>query len=159
MIKNDKQLASTKEKLQEFKLAQKAIKPAKKDDFRAKLHTNAIKSTLESLNNDIREYESLKNENLCAIQVKDFYDLSKALIKARIAKAWTQTDLARKMEIDVQQIQRYEARDYEGASIERIQEVIDALEIVIDIKPIIVQKSPIHNNEKSLAAQQKIYLN
>jgi ribosome-binding protein aMBF1 (putative translation factor) len=152
MIKNDKQLANTKAELKEFEEALNAIKPSKKDDLRAKMHQNALKATTENLSREIKEYELLKNGNTNFIPVKDFYDITKALIKARIAKGWTQTDLARKMEIDVQQIQRYEARDYEGASIERIQEAIDALEIDVNINVIVVPKT--HNQ-----AQEKVFQN
>ncbi len=155
MIKNDKQLTSTKIQLKEFEETLNAIKPSGKEDFRATMHQNALKGTIKKLTDEIKEYESLKENGLHLIQVADFYQISKALIKARMAKGWTQTDLARKMEIDVQQIQRYEARDYEGASIERIQEVIDALGVNVEIEPLVIERMPILNNE----AQQKVIQN
>lgn len=55
-----------------------------------------------------------------------------ALIKARIARQLTHKALAERMDLAEQQIQRYEATQYAGASIERLQQVADALRLRVN---------------------------
>ena len=52
-------------------------------------------------------------------------------IKARIAQGLSQKDLAERLKLKEQQIQRYEATDYASASLNRIKEVVTALGIDI----------------------------
>jgi HTH-type transcriptional regulator/antitoxin HigA len=54
-------------------------------------------------------------------------DLPKALIRARIASGMTQEGLAHKLGVKTQQVQRYEATEYESASFARIRNVVQAL--------------------------------
>jgi transcriptional regulator with XRE-family HTH domain len=49
------------------------------------------------------------------------------LIEARIAWHVTQKELADRLELAEQQIQRWEATNYAGVGVERMQEVADAL--------------------------------
>ena len=48
-------------------------------------------------------------------------DLPKALIRARIASGMTQEGLALRLGLKAQQVQRYEATEYESASFARIR--------------------------------------
>jgi transcriptional regulator with XRE-family HTH domain len=54
-------------------------------------------------------------------------ELRVALIRARIAKGWTQTQLAEALEVSQQQIQKDEMTRYAGAGIDRLQRIADAL--------------------------------
>ena len=54
-------------------------------------------------------------------------DLPRALIRARIAAGMTQEGLARRLGVKPQQVQRYEATEYESASFTRICKVVQAL--------------------------------
>jgi transcriptional regulator with XRE-family HTH domain len=56
-------------------------------------------------------------------------ELPIALIKARIAKGMTQKQLAEKIGVREQQIQRYESSHYGSASFDRVTEISEALEI------------------------------
>jgi transcriptional regulator with XRE-family HTH domain len=49
--------------------------------------------------------------------------LSKVLIQARIAAGLTQEDLAARLDVKPQQIQCYEASDYQTASFARLREI------------------------------------
>jgi HTH-type transcriptional regulator/antitoxin HigA len=53
------------------------------------------------------------------------------LVKARIARGWTQRRLAEELGVAKQQIQRYEATEYRSASPPRICDIAAALEIDI----------------------------
>ena len=54
-------------------------------------------------------------------------ELPATLIKARIARGLSQKDLADRIGLKEQQIQRYEATDYASASLARIKKVVSAL--------------------------------
>ena len=50
-----------------------------------------------------------------------------ALIRARIAVGMAQESLARRLGVKPQQVQRYEATEYESASFARVLRVVQAL--------------------------------
>ena len=54
-------------------------------------------------------------------------ELPTVLIKARIAQGLSQKDLAERLGLQEQQIQRYEATEYASAGLTRIKEVVSAL--------------------------------
>ncbi len=56
-------------------------------------------------------------------------ELAVGLVKARIVRKLTQKELADRLGLPEQQIQRYEATLYKGVAVERLQEVADALKI------------------------------
>jgi len=58
-------------------------------------------------------------------------DLPEALIRARIAAGLTQKELAARLGLKEQQIQRYEATRYAGVSLDRVQAVAEALGVKI----------------------------
>ena len=60
-----------------------------------------------------------------------FDELPAALIKARIAAGLSQKDLAERLGLKEQQVQKYEATDYTSASLERVRAVIRALGVSV----------------------------
>ena len=58
-------------------------------------------------------------------------DLADTLIKARIARGWTQRNLADALGVAEQQIQRYESTAYRSASLARLCDIAEALEVTI----------------------------
>ncbi len=75
----------------------------------------------------MREYESLKAGEFQLDELNVFSDLPNVLIKARIAQGLSQKDLAQRIGVKEQQIQRYEATDYSSASLARVREVASVL--------------------------------
>lgn len=57
--------------------------------------------------------------------------LAEALIKARIARGWTQADLAAALGVAEQQVQRYEPSRYTGAGLARLGDVASALDVEV----------------------------
>ena len=62
-----------------------------------------------------------------AVEIESLDDLPDGLIKARIASGLSQKDLADRLNLKEQQIQRYEADRYASASLQRIQQVARAI--------------------------------
>ncbi len=66
---------------------------------------------------------------MAEIEVKSLAELPIALIKARIAKGLTQKQLAERIGIQEQQVQRYEAADYDTISFDRLITIAQILGI------------------------------
>jgi transcriptional regulator with XRE-family HTH domain len=134
MIKNDKQLKITKGSLLDFRnIKEKLEADATIDQIKKKISLNSINGEILAFEKDIDEYQRLKAKQISSLHIEDFNKFSEILIKSRIAKGWTQAELAEKINVKEQQIQRYEATNYETASLARIDEIIYALKITTRI--------------------------
>ncbi|MDB5250669.1 MAG: hypothetical protein JWQ40_5063 [Segetibacter sp.] len=94
-----------------------------------KIQKDAIQSQLNELISEIKEYEDLKAGKIAITEVNVIKELPLALIKARIANGLTQSELADKIGMKMQQIQRYEAEQYETASIKTLTKIAEALKV------------------------------
>lgn len=135
MIKNERQYRITQARVEEFRqgiVQSEAERPTNK--LHPKLQraqTDALRSQLQTLERELREYEDLKSGGPRVLSYASFGDLPKALVQARIARGLTQKDLADRLGLDEQKIQDYEATDYQRASLARITEIVRALGIEI----------------------------
>jgi len=133
MIKNERQYLITKAQANKFKEAIEALgnKTTDTHPLLAKAQREALKSQLAELKWQLDEYEKLRSGKLKRLKKSSFQDLPLELIRARIARGLTQKDLAMKLGMKEQQIQRYEETDYASASLSRVNEVIKALDIEV----------------------------
>ncbi len=88
-----------------------------------------IQVLIDRLKSEVVEYDNLKQQKT-SIQIGSIEDLAVGLIKARIAVGMTQKELAAKIGVQEQQIQRYEENHYASASLARLTEISRALEIM-----------------------------
>jgi DNA-binding XRE family transcriptional regulator len=133
MIKNERQYAITKAQARKFKDAIEAIdaRQAGMHSLLVKAQHDALESQLAELNAQLTEYEMLRSGKLKKLKKSRFQNLPLELIRARIARGMTQKDLARKLGLKEQQVQRYEETEYASASLGRVYEVIKALDIEV----------------------------
>jgi transcriptional regulator with XRE-family HTH domain len=89
-----------------------------------------IESLIEELRQQLREYEEL--QRAACLHVGGAEDLPEALIKARIARGYTQKELAEKLGLQPQQVQRYEATGYRSVSLKRLLDVMRALDLKLE---------------------------
>jgi ribosome-binding protein aMBF1 (putative translation factor) len=82
---------------------------------------------MEELQEQVEAYERLQLGKSKDVVLEAVEDLPKALIQARIASGMTQEGLALRLGLKAQQVQRYEATEYESASFARIRKVVQAL--------------------------------
>jgi transcriptional regulator with XRE-family HTH domain len=130
MIKNERQYKITRTQAALFASAASTLKSADGIGIHPLLHKaqiDAIESQLGDLNAEIEEYEALRESRPAIIEANTLAELPGALIRARIALGLSQKDLADKMGLKEQQVQRYESTDYMTASLARLIEVADAL--------------------------------
>ena len=132
MIKNERQYRITKVQAERFSQTLQSLRRRSGgaegvDPLIAKAQEDALRSQIADLEGEMREYESLKAGGFQLDGLNVVSDLSILLIKARIAQGLSQRELAERIGVKEQQVQRYEATDYASASLTRIREVASAL--------------------------------
>lgn len=135
MIKNNKQLTKAKDSYKNYdKFIEQELEDLKKSGAHSveiELRYNILNAQKEKLRLEIQEYENLL---ICdEISIQDIYDLPNSIIKARLRTGFSQKDLAQKIDVAEQQIQRYEAQGYNKANLERVVQIIDALEMEVSM--------------------------
>lgn len=133
MIKNERQYRITKAQAAKFEAALESFVAQSAEDKTApprliKAQADALRSQLESLRKELREYEEVKAGEISPPNLSYIADLPQDLIRARIAAGLSQKELAERLGMPEQQIQRYEAADYESVSLARIMEIAKALQ-------------------------------
>ncbi|MBZ5625331.1 MAG: helix-turn-helix domain-containing protein [Acidobacteriia bacterium] len=82
---------------------------------------------IRHLEDEVREYDQLKSGSLILPRIDRLDQVAPFIAKIRIAKAMSQTDLARRLGVSKQVISRYEENDYQTVAISRLQEILDAV--------------------------------
>ncbi len=144
MIQNERQYRITQTKLKEFERDLAAIDPQDPNLHPRQIigWTNSYNLTIRQLKQEIAEYEQLKSGNILTFVLGSLDDLPTTLIKARIAAGMTQKELADKIGLQEQQIQRYEASHYSSASFDRLRAIATALKIEITQAVMQLEASP-----------------
>jgi len=135
MIKNERQYRITKSQAQKFQDAIHVLEAGERNEgLHPLLHqaqVNALRSQLQELQADLAQYDALRAGGKPTYDFTHFEQIPSALIQARIAQGLTQEELAQRLGLQPQQIQRYEATDYQSASISRVADVIRALNLPV----------------------------
>jgi HTH-type transcriptional regulator / antitoxin HigA len=104
----------------------------------ARAHLASLRESHAELCGEIAAYEALTKSPTDmlgrVLRAKNLTELPKVLINARIAMHLTQGDLATLLGMKEQQIQRYEANLYHGASLARLNQVAEALNISFSLR-------------------------
>jgi HTH-type transcriptional regulator/antitoxin HigA len=88
-----------------------------------------VASQADDLRAEIAEYDHLRSGQVSTLKADNLGDLAGLLVQARIARGWTQRQLADALGVAEQQIQRYEATGYRSASLARICDVAEVLHL------------------------------
>jgi len=92
----------------------------------------SVDSVLARVDAEIGEYEALRAGSVRAVPVSGLDDLPGALVQARIAAGLTQRQLAERLEVAEQAVQRDEAGGYARATLDRLQRVAEALGLQVE---------------------------
>jgi HTH-type transcriptional regulator/antitoxin HigA len=133
MITNEKQYRSTKASIEKLAAAAAALEAPTSDfpEVFAKAQRSALRSQIDELEEEVRFYENLRAGKISEFSAESLHDLPDILIQARIARGMSQKDLGDFLGVAEQQIQRYESDRYRMASLDRLTEVADALNVRI----------------------------
>lgn len=133
MIKNERQYRIAKAQAAKFEESLKAFETESRKDRKThprlvKAQKDAMQSQLESLRRELIEYEDLESGNITPPDLEYISVVPRDLIRARIAAGLTQKELAERLGMPEQQLQRYEAKEYKTVSLARITEVAKVLQ-------------------------------
>ncbi len=139
MITNERQYRISKSQANKFREAIKgfdefALIREGIDPIIAVAQREGLKSQLEDLERSLEHFDALRSGRAGDLEADTFDDVGVKLIEARIASGLTQKDLAVKLGLKEQQIQRYEQGNYRSASLARISEVVSALDFSVTFK-------------------------
>ena len=136
MITNERQYRITKSEARKFEQAIAAARGREPSaDVDPRIHEamiGSLESELAILRDDLDRYEALKAGKVKKRRVGSLRELPVLLIEGRIAAGLTQRQLGQRLDLPEQQIQRYEATMYSGVSLDRLQDVADALGLEIE---------------------------
>lgn len=145
MITNERQYRTSRTQLAELRRSLRALEergtPSADVDALVRAEVEALRSEVELITQQLREYESLKSGTVTSFSASSLDQLPELLIRARIARGLSQRALAHLLGVREQQIQRYEAEAYASASLRRLSEVAAALEL--DINEVAELRSPV----------------
>ncbi len=128
MIYSDKQYGISSAQLAKLQEALAAAKDRASDQpWLKQAEIDALKSQIADIEAELAEYGLLKSGQVSFSKTYALEELPRVLVQARIASGMSQTDLAERLNMKPQQVQRYEATDYMGASLARLIEVARAL--------------------------------
>lgn len=133
MIKTEREYIEAKNRLeQEYKSLdehEKKMKAAGLNSEQIKLAIDPLLTFTLQLREEVEEYEKLKRGQFDA--VVNLSGLGRALIALRIYKGMSQKELGEKLGVSEPQVSRDERNEYHGASIEKIQKVLNALNVTL----------------------------
>jgi ribosome-binding protein aMBF1 (putative translation factor) len=129
MIRTEAEYKNAQEKLdQEQETLQRQREQLEEMDLSDEEVERALEPMI-SFRNQLREeietYEQMRRGDLSALH--DLRSIGRWLIGARIAKGWSLSQLADKLDVSVQQVSRDEQNEYEGITARRAQHILDAL--------------------------------
>jgi ribosome-binding protein aMBF1 (putative translation factor) len=131
MITNEKQYKITKSWLKRFETGKKKLTKlpqSKSQPWLRGAQRGSLEAQIRQLKQQINEYEALKNGKVKLPHLDIVAQVPELLIKKRIANGWTQQQLASRLGLHHQQIQRYENTDYATATLETVQRIVETLE-------------------------------
>jgi len=132
MITNEKQYRTTRGLIERLKQGLK--RAGERQPISGELlqmQRDALSSQIEELEEDAALYDDLRSGRVTSFEADGLHELPDILIRARIARGMSQKDLATFLGLKEQQIQRYEAERYRSASLGRLVEIAEALNVRI----------------------------
>lgn len=128
MIKNERQFKLTRAQLERFRDSLRGLEEQPStDELRRQLELATVESQIHELEHELQEYSGLSDGSVSVGTLKSLDDVPRLLIRQRIAAGLTQRELAERLGLKEQQIQRYEAEDWATASLRRLTEVAAAV--------------------------------
>ena len=133
MIRNERQYRVTQKQRKALAHELESLQPAPRTDeatgesasasFVLDLQRASLEGQIADLDGQLLEYEQLRSGYVTRAVATSLSAIPETLIKARIAAGLTQRDLAERLGLKEQQIQRYESEGYASASLSRLEEV------------------------------------
>lgn len=146
MITNDRQFRVTRTQAQRFRAALDTYDPLELvrqglDPLIVEAQRTGMEQQLRELERAIQKYEALRSSEQRSFFAKSISEIGDVLIEARVSQGLTQRDLASRLEMREQQIQRYEQERYQSANLTRIAAIAQALSLAVTSECRLVEAS------------------
>lgn len=132
-------------------------------DWKQQALRSSLLAQLIDLDAELVEYEQLRAGNIAQVaEISSLDELPRKLIQARIVAGITQRELATRLGVREQQIQRYEAEEYAGVGLSRVRDVMAALGVILSaelvLPPSDVRASDLQRRLNDLGLPKKMTL-
>jgi DNA-binding XRE family transcriptional regulator len=127
IIKNDRQYRVTMTQLEELRSGLANARAATDHDALSTAHIGFLEADILALEADVQTFERLRNTQFDLATLEAVVHFGRDLVQARIACHLTQKRLADAIGKPEQVIQRYEATNYESASLTTLQQIATAI--------------------------------
>ena len=139
MITNEREYRITKNSAEKFRSALDkfddiAALESGLDPMIVKAQRESLESQYKELKGLLRQYENMKSGSIRDLSGSAIEDIGTKLVMARIVAGLSQRQLAEKLGLKQQQIQRYEADKFQSASLRRLEQIADALGVNVSFK-------------------------
>jgi HTH-type transcriptional regulator/antitoxin HigA len=124
-----KQLEGLKNRLEEL-----SSLPGSKRGLLVEGEMEGLRSMIGDIEREIAEYENLKSGRASSLDAESLDSLGELIVKARLARGLTQAELGGLLGMTQQQVQRYERDGWQKASLWRLAEAADALELDLSVR-------------------------
>ncbi|NII24807.1 helix-turn-helix transcriptional regulator [Pseudoflavitalea sp. X16] len=142
MINNEKQYKISKKRLNEIVTEIETVKNASdQHPLRNKLILASLLNVKQELEEEITDYESLKNTSKNTLPERVISELPSILTEYKIISGMTQKEFSEKLGLKEQQLQRYEADNFKGVSFKNLLKFLEAIGLEIRIKETRLNKS------------------
>ena len=134
VIPNDKAYRHTKATVEGMERALAGYRTHRRNDLdpvMQQLVEDSLQSLIDEWSAQAREYEQLKS-GAATLALHSLRELPAVLVKARLASGLNQKQLAERLGIKPQQIQRYEATRYRTITLERMLQIAEVLGVRVD---------------------------
>lgn len=129
MITSDRQLAVAKNKVEALQESLGELSGEKARQPFAKASAAQTQGLVKEPQAEIQEYEELQAKGLDVIKLNDLTDIMLIPIKYRIAKNMTQESFARKVDVPLRMIARYESEGYRNITGENFKKILSKLHL------------------------------
>jgi len=141
MIKNEKQYKVTRNKLQVLEEEINRLKGGR-EHLPAKDKSLLVSMQLfqKQLQDEVDYYELVKAMNSEILAERSIDDLPILLIEYKIRSGMTQKEFSQKVGMKEQQLQRYEAEDFNSISFKNLLKIIHAIDLEVTVRGTIRSK-------------------
>ena len=133
MIKSEAQRKRTLAQIEGFRSALDAARRETSGKRQAVL-VKSYQSMMDQLAAEVAEFDQLKAGRIRVPPIDRLDQIAPVVTRIRIAKGISQTELARRLGVSKQLIHRYEESDYQTLGLAKLQQVLDAMGVVLRAK-------------------------
>lgn len=136
MLRNELEYRNARRQLDNLRteIEKRSLAAERETPPTAQAVVGALEMKIDDIKRELDDYENLKSGDVSEFVAGSLDEFGEVVTKARIARGWSQADLAEVLGTHAQQIQRYERNDWQKINLWRLQEVVEALRLRLTLR-------------------------